>query len=1445
MPLSLKRTLSQSSDPHRAYILIELGSFEDTVGRIDHLELDTPKGSLSKVFFYKVVAKVPVDTVGVHRYPLDRNVDLRSSLRTIKDSDSRSVGWLIVRVALQGGIKFVSIESPLAVKNDTDSDLLCEIRAHDRLSLLWRSLIPKPEERKQSLVRSYVPADIVPYVNDKSCEVTVAALPRNASFSHESELASSDGRHAIQIRAPRPFSQSSLSRGLIDEVDVTFTAFNARGPATFSEQVHLNVCSLRIGTFDASQLGRDSSDLIPEQRMLLFRSSLAVRNYLAFPIAVQVRVKTTSAMSMLGATSVDDDEMDIARWEDLGILECGEATSWTGAVSVDQVEMRVKFVSKKPEKSRRFASWSSIATIPAMDTERRREAQCHNHNSVTNRVKLRMVDTSGLPLDLSVAIGGGSKKGDISMDSIKQFSAALPPASRVASIYVPFWIVDSTGQDLEFSSRSLVAGQFDSRTDFGQSVDSVGGDPGLTMGLAELLEDAKLSHLPSKSSFFIFLLGDERSKKLTIRQRVMREQAGKGFYAPWSEPIPLRASDNRHFDVTAPPPPREFKNFLADQNRTLEPYALRSRVISAPEKFGGELGTKIVHVVCRYAIVNELGREIEIIAEHSQGTPILVRADGRPKPFHFDDSGPIQFRPREFGWVWSGRFFVRKDRREVTIRIRHKLKRQVIIVNAEIHAKQTNGTCMIVLRAASHPPFRFENNTMYPLSFLQANLATNENDIVYNREVASSETILLPYHHEDFAWDEPEHTRKSVQFEVADFGNRVKQAMLGRFNLDRIAPGTELKMDSPVFIGQVLADGPTRVLRISEASMPRLQGHGISNEANFRNRGEGNHVTFFVSIRLTHGLGVSVVDWSPQELLFLRLEEINVTQRVDQAKQKIDASIGRISIDNQLWISPYPVLLEMGSRKLASTLAHIARRKIRRHRAVSLSLCRPLISTGLYGDLTLLEWLELVTDPINIFIDGSLAVSLSRMLQQAMELGSDGDDSLQSRNVTLCKILSIPENSDSRRKSMMGTSDLYSAGDAVATAAIAAKARSNHSFVTTDLNAASVDNDRQPSLAKARRKCYVEKLRISTTKLEISWSGSLPFLSAQRFMPLSLTFEGFPLLLRPYSSSHAYGTVEDHVQSLKAHYLSFWRIIDLLVGLAFKPTFLINAVVYTWSESVASTLSAVSRAIMNSKESLLLKLRETRPQPVYEDGLTTQSDSLAVSALRWKLSGPFIRLLAAGLQSCERAAGFGASLFRYDPTKHGGVRNRKAGLVRTRNPRLFANVDGKDLLVEYTEGENAGKALLSRIRMGMHLGEGYIYHIEGLYQKLEAGVWTNSSKIPGNLILMMTFERMALVKGDLSVDFCAVYWEVTFDNLIHIESTESEDPGFDSLVIWYLTNALVESRKSEELLMARYAKSLVGDPDSGIDNLRCTQVFVPHGHVKVLVAKALEAKKMV
>lgn len=59
-PLSLRRSLSQSCDPHKAYITVELGSFDETIGRVDPDVHASMKGSRSSIFSYRIASKIPV-----------------------------------------------------------------------------------------------------------------------------------------------------------------------------------------------------------------------------------------------------------------------------------------------------------------------------------------------------------------------------------------------------------------------------------------------------------------------------------------------------------------------------------------------------------------------------------------------------------------------------------------------------------------------------------------------------------------------------------------------------------------------------------------------------------------------------------------------------------------------------------------------------------------------------------------------------------------------------------------------------------------------------------------------------------------------------------------------------------------------------------------------------------------------------------------------------------------------------------------------------------------------------------------------------------------------------------------------------------------------------------------------------------------------------------------
>ena len=159
-------------------------------------------------------------------------------------------------------------------------------------------------------------------------------------------------------------------------------------------------------------------------------------------------------------------------------------------------------------------------------------------------------------------------------------------------------------------------------------------------------------------------------------------------------------------------------------------------------------------------------------------------------------------------------------------------------------------------------------------------------------------------------------------------------------------------------------------------------------------------------------------------------------------------------------------------------------------------------------------------------------------------------------------------------------------------------------------------------------------------------------------------------------------------------------------------------------------------------------------------------------------------------------------------------------------------MNGKDLLVEFVEGESAGKALLSRVRMGVHLGEGYIFHTEEARQpKLKPK--TSLDLDPDPMIIMMTSERILLLNGKFDADFCTVEWETTLLNLSYVElSEDEEDTSLQPLAFWYLSGANLSGGDDEEP-NTRNSDAFA----TGIDMLNCKCIYVPKAAGRQMMIK--------
>lgn len=180
----------------------------------------------------------------------------------------------------------------------------------------------------------------------------------------------------------------------------------------------------------------------------------------------------------------------------------------------------------------------------------------------------------------------------------------------------------------------------------------------------------------------------------------------------------------------------------------------------------------------------------------------------------------------------------------------------------------------------------------------------------------------------------------------------------------------------------MLADGPTRVIRILEHAKTdsplQHQHHHHHPEQQVLNYKPLSAFTWKFTVKLLQGIGLSVVDWTPQELLFMRLEDVFIEKANRGGKRTFVGAIGRMIVDNQLWVTPFPVPMQIGSRS--------QRRRHRRHSALFLSWSRHEGSGTGCSDASIFQAIELSSEPLTICIDGNLTRLLLVMLQQLNEV---------------------------------------------------------------------------------------------------------------------------------------------------------------------------------------------------------------------------------------------------------------------------------------------------------------------------------------------------------------------------------------------------------------------------------------------------------------------------
>ncbi|XP_077570887.1 intermembrane lipid transfer protein VPS13D isoform X2 [Stigmatopora nigra] len=124
----------------------------------------------------------------------------------------------------------------------------------------------------------------------------------------------------------------------------------------------------------------------------------------------------------------------------------------------------------------------------------------------------------------------------------------------------------------------------------------------------------------------------------------------------------------------------------------------------------------------------------------------------------------------------------------------------------------------------------------------------------------------------------------------------------------------KMRPGSGVLSVQVLPDGPTRVLQISDFNQRRVVHKSPSAEPDMNRedmKKKEPEQELEVLVNLEEGIGVSLVNKTPEELVFATLSGIDVHFTRTAVNEVLELSINNIQVDNQLLGTTQPVMLSV------------------------------------------------------------------------------------------------------------------------------------------------------------------------------------------------------------------------------------------------------------------------------------------------------------------------------------------------------------------------------------------------------------------------------------------------------------------------------------------------------------------------------------------------------
>eukprot|EP01117_Protostelium_nocturnum_P004842 TRINITY_DN1754_c1_g1_i2.p1 TRINITY_DN1754_c1_g1~~TRINITY_DN1754_c1_g1_i2.p1 ORF type:complete len:3345 (-),score=1219.39 TRINITY_DN1754_c1_g1_i2:51-8879(-) len=432
-----------------------------------------------------------------------------------------------------------------------------------------------------------------------------------------------------------------------------------------------------------------------------------------------------------------------------------------------------------------------------------------------------------------------------------QVDSRMEDGCRKIAVYSPYWVINNSQLDIQFRQTAI----------------GTGGNDFYESNKKEKMESEAHTDPYEEVSMFSYV------SSMSADRMIVRTKGTK-----WSSPFTIDSVGTNGV-VT-------FESESSPSKR----FELGASLYLADGKYSR---TKIVEFVPRFLIENNTSHTVEFKQEGTENEERKL-SPGENIAFHSWRTGGnlkphLSIKVNHANLGWSNGFSI-EELGTFSVKLAKGDGKGYKLFNVEV-IQELATTVMRICTGEMKSPYRIVNDTNLTLLVAQKGIDSK----VFTEKIAGNSTV-------DYAWDFPTGDRiLMVQVE----GNPKDKTV--EYSLDVLETLKPIKVKNSAEVKAfVEADGSSRILHLTQ------------DEKKFKEMTDPpakTEETSLVFALFLQGLGLSIIDSRPQELLFISVDRIKLEFTQSNIQQTVKLVISDFQIDNQISDAQFPVMLSYLEKK--------------------------------------------------------------------------------------------------------------------------------------------------------------------------------------------------------------------------------------------------------------------------------------------------------------------------------------------------------------------------------------------------------------------------------------------------------------------------------------------------------------------------------------------------